>query len=232
MPVDDSPTPLARLPRLPALPGWPRLPLPATPDPARLAVTALNALLKREAWARERLLRHAGKTARLVVGRFTTSLTFTSEGYTEPADAAVVPDVTVSLNADKLTLGSLLAMRQSKDGSAIMDITHISGDAGLAQVVGELARHLRWDIEDELAQKIGDIPAARLTQGVRAVAHNMRATGANLANNVAEYLAYERRVLLARPVFDDHVRALADTTAELDALTARVNRLTLPTERP
>lgn len=232
MPVDDSQTPLARLPRLPGLPGWPRLPLPVAPDPARLAVTALNALLKREAWARERLIRHAGKTARLAVGRFSTSLTFTSEGYAQPADAAIVPDVTVTLNADKLTLGGLLAMRASKDGSAIMDITHISGDAGLAQVVGELARHLRWDVEDELAQRIGDIPAARLTQGVRTLAQNMHATGLNLATNMAEYLAYERHVLLARPVFNDHVRALADTAAELDALTARVNRLTPPTERP
>ena len=232
MPVDDHPTPLVRLPRPPGLPGWPRLPLPALPDPARIAGTALNALLKREAWARERLVRHAGKTARLVVGRFTTSLTFTSEGYTQPADAAIVPDVTVTLNAEKLTLGGLLAMRESSDGSAIMDITHISGDAGLAQVVGDLARHLRWDVEDELAQKIGDIPAARLTQGVRTFAQNLRATGTNLANNVAEYLVYERHVLLARPVFNDHVRALADTTAELDALTARVNRLTPPTERP
>ena len=44
------------------------LPLPFLPTPSRLQ--ALNMLLKREDWARERLVRHAGKTVRFALGGF------------------------------------------------------------------------------------------------------------------------------------------------------------------
>ena len=46
------------------------LPLPFLPTPSRLATQALNMLLKREDWARERLVRHAGKTVRFALGGF------------------------------------------------------------------------------------------------------------------------------------------------------------------
>ena len=46
------------------------LPLPFLPTPSRLVTQALNMLLKREDWARERLVRHAGKTVRFALGGF------------------------------------------------------------------------------------------------------------------------------------------------------------------
>lgn len=243
MPVDDSSIPtarpplpglqaLARLPALPRLPfGFGRSPLPL-PDPASLALHAFNALLRREAWARERLVRHAGKTVRLTVGAMNAAVTFTSEGQAVGADPAVVPDVVVTLAPQKLTLAALLSLRDSRDGAAIMDITHISGDAGLAQVVGELARHLRLDVEDELAQKIGDVPAARLTQAARSLVSGTRASGQRLAANVAEYLSEERHLLVGRPLFDTHREELAQTAAAVDALDARLKTLALRAKRP
>jgi ubiquinone biosynthesis protein UbiJ len=38
----------------------------------------------------------------------------------------------------------------------------ISGDAEFATQVGWLAENLRWDIEDDLARVIGDVPARQL----------------------------------------------------------------------
>ena len=238
MPVDDPSSRFSRLPTLPGIPRLPRLadlgrlPVPALPHPASVAVGAFNALLRREAWARDRLLRHAGKTVRMAVGGFQASLTITSEGHATVADPAVVPDVTVTLAAEKLTLAHVLSMRSAPDGDAIMDITHISGDAGLAQVVGELARHLRWDVQDELATRIGDVAAVRLTQAAKAAVHGTRSAGQRLAGNVAEYLSEERRVLVGRALFDEHRQELADTVQALDALDARLKRLTRRTERP
>lgn len=226
MPVDETPS---RVPRLPALPV---LPVPALPDPAGVAVRAFNALLRREEWARARLLRHAGKTVRMAVGGFKAAFTITSEGHATVADPAVVPDVTVTVAAEKLTLAHVLSLRASPDGEALMDITHISGDAGLAQVVGELARHLRWDFQDDLAARIGDVPAMRLTQAAQAVMQGVRTAGQRLAGNVAEYLSEERRVLVSRPVFDDHCQELAQTVQALDALDAQLKRFTRRNDRP
>ncbi|MEY8875137.1 MAG: hypothetical protein AB9M60_01395 [Leptothrix sp. (in: b-proteobacteria)] len=44
----------------------------------------------------------------------------------------------------------------------------VNGDVALAAEVSWLAEHLRWDIEDDLARVIGDVPARQLCQFGRA----------------------------------------------------------------
>ncbi|OFS71199.1 hypothetical protein HMPREF3069_00215, partial [Achromobacter xylosoxidans] len=144
------------------------------PTPARLAVGALNALLKREDWARERLARHAGKTVRFALGGFTLGLTIDSEGLAAHADAAVVPDVTLTVAPERLPLPRLGAGGETPD---FAEATHISGDAALAQVVADLSKQLRWDPEDSLARLVGDIPALRIVGGLRAATGGARQAG-------------------------------------------------------
>jgi len=204
---------------------------PALPTASGLVAYALNTLLKREDWARERLLRHAGKTVRFVLEKFTLSLTIDSEGYTQSADGAVAPDVTLSLLLSRLDLALLLGGGARRD---FAEMTHISGDAALAQVVADLARGLRWDAEDELAQVVGDIPAARLAAGARTVVRGLSTAGGRLAQNLAEYLAEESEVLTGKPLLQqqqndlthlaERVDALLRQTADLQARLARVAR--------
>ena len=219
MPVDDRFASLLR-PR-----GLPRLPLPSLPHPGALLVRALNALLKRESWARDRLIRHAGKTVRVAFGHVSASVTIDSQGYVSLADSVIVPDVTLTLASEKLSLDMLLALGKSRDGAAIIDITHISGDAGLTQVIAELAQHLRWDVEDDLAQRIGDVPALKLTQGARALAHRVRTGSERLASNVAEYIAYERPILVNKPVFEDHQSRVGQLQVDTEALQKRFDAI-------
>ncbi|WP_050877536.1 ubiquinone biosynthesis accessory factor UbiJ [Bordetella pertussis] len=184
------------------------LPFAALPTLPRIAARALNALLERESWARDRLARHAGKTVRFALGGFALSLTIDSEGRVQEADSAVVPNVTLSA-AESSSLARLLP----GDGRAdFADLTHISGDAALAQVVADLARDLRWDAEDELARVVGDIPAARLLGGARALAGGAR------ERNVSEYLAEESAVLVGRPQWEQWRLDLARFGADSDAL--------------
>ncbi|ALM85068.1 SCP2 domain-containing protein [Bordetella sp. N] len=209
------------------------LPFPALPSPSRLLCGALNALLKREEWARDRLARHAGKTVRLSFGRFQLALTVDAQGYADVADTAIVPDVTLTLDSGKFSLGRLLgaegralaraSARERAD--AFADMTHISGDAGLAQVVAELAANLRWDVEDELARVVGDIPATRLTQGVRGATRGARDVAQRIGGNVAEYLSYEQGVLANRPVLQGWRDGVTGVAAGVDALAARLARL-------
>ncbi|WP_459616783.1 ubiquinone biosynthesis accessory factor UbiJ [Bordetella sp. 2513F-2] len=197
------------------------LPLPILPQPPRLLAKALNALLAREAWARERLARHAGKTARLAAGALGVSLTIDSEGMLSPADPAIVPDVTLTLAAGKLQPALLL----SRERPDFAGLTHISGDAALAQLVAELARDLRWDAEDDLARVVGDIPAARLASGARLLGEGLRTAGGRLAANVAEYLSEEQPLVLGRPAFEQWRQDLAGLQAALDDLDRRAAQL-------
>ncbi|OWT75680.1 hypothetical protein CEY04_19220 [Achromobacter sp. HZ28] len=209
------------------------LPFPALPRPSRLLCSALNALLKREEWARDRLARHAGKTVRFSFGRMQLALTVDVQGYADVADDAIVPDVTLTLDSGKFSLarllggeGKALARASARErADAFADMTHISGDAGLAQVVAELAANLRWDVEDELALVVGDIPATRLTQGARSVTRGARDVAQRIGGNVAEYLSYEQGMLANRPVVEGWRGDLARATAGADALAARLARL-------
>lgn len=206
-------------------------PFPFLPNPTRVAARSLNALLRREDWARERLARHSGKTVRFALGGFTLGLAIDSEGYADAADPAIVPDVTLTIAAEKLNLARFMpgaagprdTARSHADSFA--DITHISGDAGLAQVVAELAANLRWDAEDDLARAIGDIPASRLLGGARALVTGARAAAGRLGANVAEYLAQERPVLTGHPALQAWRAGVEQLAAGTDALAARTARL-------
>jgi len=191
------------------------LPFSFLPTPKRLAVSALNALLRREDWARERLARHAGKTVRFVMGGFTLGLSIDSDGLADQADPAVVPDVTLTVSPDKLPLPRLGAGHEKPD---FAEATHISGDAALAQVVADLSKQLRWDPEDALARVVGDIAALRIVGGARAVVGGARNAGQRLAENVSEYLSEERGVLAGRPALEQWRLDLADLNARADAL--------------
>jgi ubiquinone biosynthesis protein UbiJ len=206
------------------------LPFPFLPNPIRLAVRALNALLGREEWARDRLSRHGGKTVRFVLGAMKANLSIDGQGYTDIADEAIVPDVTLTVPLDKFKPAQLFG-RQAANASAreradaFADMTHISGDAGLAQVVAELAAHLRWDPEDDLARLVGDIPAARVSAGARAAVAGLRQAVQRLGANAAEYLAHERPVLASRPALEDWRARVAQAAAGVDGLAARLARL-------
>jgi ubiquinone biosynthesis protein UbiJ len=206
------------------------LPLFSSLQPTRLAALAVNGLLRREAWARERLTRHAGKTVRFVLGGFTLSLSINSEGYADMADPAIVPDVTLTVAAEKLGATRWFGAARATGVSAahadnFAEMTHISGDAALAQVVADLAAHLRWDVEDELARLVGDIPAARLVAGARALAAGARGAAQRVGANVAEYLAHETPVLTAQAALRAWGNEVAVAAGGVETLAARLGRL-------
>lgn len=199
------------------------LPLPAVFSPESLIARALNALLRREPWAAERLGRHAGKSLRFQLAGLQASFSIDAGGHLRACDPAVVPDVSLSLAAQHL--GELPGILGSRDVAAITDRLHVQGDAALATVVSELARDLRWDIEDDAARLFGDLLGPALVQGGRGAAVFAQSAAQRATANVAEYLGEEGRLLATRP----DVEALNDDCAallrRLDALEQRVRRL-------
>jgi len=176
-------------------------------NPSAAAIRALDTLLLREPWARERLRPHAGKTACLVAGGARLALTITPHGLVQAAAPDAVPDVILTVDGGRLP--DLL----SDDAARRMGAVRIEGDAALAHVAGDLARDLRWDVEEDLAGIIGDIPAARLVGAARGVARGVRAGAWRLAENVAEYLTEEVDAVAAAPAlraWGAEVRRLRD----------------------
>ena len=203
--------------------------MPALPSflaPAAVYARLLNALLHREDWARSRLYPHAGKTVRFVAGPVRVSLCIESSGYAQPSDPAVVPDVTLTIPSHQIS--RLPSLIKGKDPSELVAILHIEGDAGLAQAVSDLARDLRWDIEHDLAARLGDVAAVRIVQTGSALVRTARQSTQHLTENISEYLAHESKMLLSRPAFTVWSGALDDAHQRLEQLERRFDSLTPP----
>ncbi len=141
-------------------------------------------------------------------------------GSGKPADA--------SISAGPFSLLALAgggAQALARTGAAI------SGDGEVAQQFGELLGLLRPEPEEELAQLLGDAPAHHLGRLARlALGFGDRALRTT-ANNVAEYLAHERRDLVPKAEgrqLLDGIDALRD---DVDRFEARLQHLEQRFER-
>jgi ubiquinone biosynthesis protein UbiJ len=216
------------------------LPIPAFLSPQRglaaPAVAAINHLLAEEGWARDTLMRHAGKVARISFDDqsraddtrtyLALSLRVAADGMLEAAGADDVPSVTIHIKPADLPL-----ILQQRDRA--FSFVRIDGDAEFANTISQLSKGLRWDAEHDLERVLGPafgttfgpILARRLVGGTRDAAKQAGDAGRRLAENVAEFLLEERQVLV-RPArmdaFGDDINRLRD---DIERTAKRIARL-------
>lgn len=191
-------------------------PLPVSTS--ALAASAVNHLLTAEPWARHALQAHAGKTACIDAGIVDLHLAVGADGLLEPAPKGRQPDVTLRVKP-----ADLPAIAQQPT-HAFSRVT-VQGDAGFAAALSQLAESLRWEAEEDLARLVGDVAAMRIVGGARAAAASVRSAHRTLAENLAEYLADEKPVLVrpaAMEQFRDETTQLRD---DVERLAKRIERL-------
>ena len=188
---------------------------------AKPFAAAVNHLLARESWARERLAPYSGKTARLSCPPVVLTLLVQPDGYLGTVGEAEAQqcDVTISVPSDALP-----AFVQGGQ-AAVMKHVKIEGDAEFATVIAKLAEHLRWEPEEDLAKLIGDGPAWRVASVVRTVGEHVQRTGRNLLDTAAEYLLDENPQLVRRTAFEDFNVELARARDALGRVEKRIERL-------
>ncbi|MBW9104608.1 ubiquinone biosynthesis accessory factor UbiJ [Paraburkholderia phenoliruptrix] len=188
---------------------------------AKPFVAAVNHLLARESWARERLAPYAGKTARLSSPPLVLTLLVQPDGYlcTVGETDAQQLDVTLSVPADAFP-----AFVQGGQ-AAVMKHVKIEGDAEFATVIAKLAEHLRWEPEEDLAKLIGDGPAWRIGSFVRTLGEQVQRTGRNLLDTASEYLLDENPQLVRRAALADFNAELAQARDTLARVEKRLQRL-------
>jgi ubiquinone biosynthesis protein UbiJ len=181
-----------------------------------LLLAAINHLLGQAQWARERLRPQAGRHARLEITPLALAFTITPDGTLTAPPAETAPEVTLTL-----ALGDALAA--SGGGlDALMAKAQINGAADLADTLVAVFSHLRWDAEEDLAKRIGDIAAHRLLTTSERLAQTPRRLGRALADAIGGYLANEAAPLAARP---ESQRLAAETQALAARLAALEKRL-------
>jgi ubiquinone biosynthesis protein UbiJ len=132
-------------------------------------------------------------------------------------------DADVRLSGTPLNLAALL----SEDPAEVIrrgDAT-LTGDAELGQRFQELFQLLRPDLEAGLARVIGDVPAYSVGSIVRKAFAWGRSSATTQAQNIGEYLAHERRLLVPRAEASQFLEQVDSLRESTDRLAARVARL-------
>jgi ubiquinone biosynthesis protein UbiJ len=187
-----------------ATPGWP-------------FSLALNHLLKAEPWARARLAPFAGATVEL------------RSPPLPPLRVRILPDGTVAAGGAEpaliVTAGPDALLGLARGPEHFLRSIEAAGDAALAGAVMALARHLRWDVEEDLARLFGDVAAHRIAGAGRALAAWHLDAARRLTGALADYALDESRMLVPRQALEDFAARVARLRDAVERLEKRVERL-------
>ena len=183
-------------------------------------VSALNHLLEAEAWARERLAPFAAETLELRAPPL------------PPLRFAIAPDGRLAAGAPAagkpslvITLGPGTLAAAAKGEDHLLRSIDVAGNARLASEVMFLARHLRWDVEEDVAVLIGDVAAHRLVGFARQAAAWHADAARRIAEGFVEYAVEEQHLLVTKGELDGIAAAHARLRDDLERLEKRIERL-------
>ena len=182
------------------------------------AAGALNQLLRREQWARDKLAPFAGEVVEFRMAPLPpVRLAIGADGLAIAAGADREATLTVTAKP-----GFFAAMSQGEEH--VMRAVDIAGNARLATEILALLRYLRWDVEEDLSRAFGDVLAHRIAGTARDFASWQAEAGRRLADNVMEYAIEERRLVVVRAEFDAFATAVAKVRDDLARLEQRFER--------
>ena len=182
------------------------------------AARAVNHVLRAAPLAMERLRRHAGRTAAFHVGPVMLAFTVQTTGEVVAAVPGAPRDVTVRISP-------FLLPRLAVNDEAAWREVQMQGDAELAQEISFLARHLRWDAEEDLSRIVGDVAAHRMTMGARSLAGFGRQAALRTAQGAAEYWTEESPLIASRVKVEGFIRDVAELRDAVERLGKRIDRM-------
>ncbi len=196
--------------------------MPWNQAPRQVFCDLLNKCLAREPAVFELLAPHSGQTFRLKAAPLDTAMTISHDGRLASADAAVVPDVTLTIDTEALWSSGW------RPGQALPErpgLIQVSGDVALAQTLSGLAASWRLDPEDMLSQVVGDVAAVQLVSGAKRLTALATEFVSRTSENLAEYAAHEAHWVASQGSQQMLVDDLAQLQHRLDASAARLDAL-------
>jgi len=164
----------------------------AKATPAVAFCFLLNQLLARESWARERLARFVGQSVEL--------------------RPPLLPPLRLAIaDGGRIEEGG-------SEPAAVVTLQGVSGSSPLADELRYLAKHLRWEAEEELSKVVGDVAAERIGGALRAFGRWQLDAAQRLSEALADYATAESGALVRRS-------ELRDFAAEVERLHAALARL-------
>jgi ubiquinone biosynthesis protein UbiJ len=138
-------------------------------------VLLLNHVLMQEGAATQRLLPRRGRVVRVQWRQFLMALQITPAGLFDLAAENATPDLRL-----EVTQSSPLDLAQAVLRGERPNV-RIDGDVQFASDIQWLADNLRWDLEEDMARLIGDVPAHALASAARGMSQALRSFVQNRA---------------------------------------------------
>ncbi len=182
------------------------------------AVAAINHLLGREQWARDRLVPFSGQRVRFRLAPLPDLVLEIDESGL--VGACTDEDVALTLTIPPAALPRIIA----RDEAALREVG-LDGDAALASTVQFLFQNLRWDVEEDLSRVVGDVVAHRMAGAARAFSAWQREAAGRLGENITEYLKDEAGLLMHSYELDAFGREVDEVRDGVERLDKRIQRL-------
>ncbi|APV49340.1 hypothetical protein BWI17_06390 [Betaproteobacteria bacterium GR16-43] len=182
-------------------------------------VTAmLNHFLRSTPVAMERLQAYAGRTAAFHVGPMTFAWTVQTTGEVTAAPPQVARDLEIHVSP-------FLLPRLAMHEEAALNEVRMTGDAEFAQEVSFLARHLRWDAEEDLSKVVGDVAAHRAGEAMSAATRWAAQAAKRTTEGAAEYWTEESPLIASRVKVEDFNRGVSELRDAVERLEKRIDLL-------
>ncbi|SUA94331.1 Ubiquinone biosynthesis accessory factor UbiJ [Oligella urethralis] len=197
-------------------------------QPKLILVRLFNSLLQQEPWAQERMRQYLGKTVKFQLPLSSLILSIDAHGLVALSEKEAVPNVIVTVKAEDMS-ALLQELSRAKPGSApdikrLMSYVYIEGEAGLANLVSDLARDLRWDRASYLANLIGPVLTSHLLRTERLLLERGQAGVKTLLRVGADSLSYDQEILVASVQFNDLNREIEALEQRLGALESTLTK--------
>ena len=143
-------------------------------------VLFLNHVLMQEKEATDRLVRQKGRIARVQWRQYSVALLVTPAGLFDVAPEGAAPDLMLEVMETSPFSLAQTALRGDKPS------IRIEGDVQFAAEINWLVDNVKWDVEEDLARLIGDVPAHTVAKVARTAAQALRQfVGARMGGNKA-----------------------------------------------
>ena len=184
-----------------------------------IALAPINHIILSESWAIKLLQSHIGKTVKIsILPLINIAFTVQESGEISIAHNKDKIDTTATLTF------SILSRLLIQDEEAYSEIS-ISGDRAFAEELFYIGKNIRWDLEQDLSQIMGDILAYRIVQTGNEVKNWCKGTSQNLNKAIEEYWLEEQPLLVRSSNSKEFVEEVNKLWKETEQLEIRLEKI-------
>ena len=175
-----------------------------------------NHLLSQNDWMQSDLINHKNKIVIIEISGFKTIFKVKEDGQVEMINDSKDYNCKIKLTVNDL-IGQLVNNKNGK--------ISIEGDIELANKISQVLRKIEWDLEEDLAKYIGDIPAIRTTKALKKIKNTTKENIKTLTSSLIEYWQEENKIL-AKTRDVEMLNKKIDTIVEdTERVEARINNI-------